>query len=51
MEAVSGFCLYCDHKHRGVSQCNYCDCNWNNIREDNMFKKIWKKIKNLVFGI
>ena len=46
MEAVSGFCLYCDHKHRGIPQCNYCDCNWDNIQEDNMFKRIWKKIKS-----
>ena len=46
MEAVSGFCLYCDHKHRGISQCNYCECNWDNVQEDNMFKRIWKKIKS-----
>jgi len=49
MEAVNGFCLYCEHKHRGVSQCNYCDCNWDNIQgdntqEDNMIKKLIKWI-------
>ena len=46
MEAIGGFCLYCEHKHRGISQCNYCDCDWDKIQEGNMLKKIWKKIKS-----
>jgi|GEM_PF-2603761 hypothetical protein len=45
MESIDGFCLSCEHKHRSVSQCSYCDCNWDNTMEDNMIKKIWAKIK------
>ena len=48
MEAVNGFYLYCEHKHRGVSQCNYCDCNWDNIQEDNMIKKLIKWVWNII---
>jgi hypothetical protein len=40
MERIDGFCLNCEHKHRGISQCSYCDCNWGNTTEENMIKKI-----------
>jgi hypothetical protein len=47
MENDSGFCIDCSHKHRGIAQCNYCDCNWTLVlEEDNMLKKIWNKIKS-----
>jgi len=46
-ENESGFCIICSHKHRGLPQCSYCDCNWN-VKEDNMVKKtikwIWKVV-------
>ena len=49
MENSSGFCLDCNHKHRGIALCKYCDCDWNVVKvileEDNMLKRIWKKIK------
>ena len=48
MENDSGFCLDCSHKHRGLSLCAYCDCNWQINREDNMIKKIVKWIWNIV---
>ncbi len=48
MEAISGFCLSCEHKHRGVSQCSYCDCNWDNLTEDNMIKKLIKWVWNII---
>ena len=48
-EKESGFCIICLHKHRGKSQCNYCDCNWNTLKEeDNMVKKLVKWIWNIV---
>jgi hypothetical protein len=46
-ENESGFCIICLHKHRGLPQCSYCDCNWN-VREDNMVKKILQKIKDII---
>ena len=46
-ENESGFCIICLHKHRGLPQCSYCDCNWN-VREDNMIKKILQKIKDII---
>ena len=46
-ENESGFCIICLHKHRGLPQCSYCDCNWN-VREDNMAKKILQKIKDII---
>ena len=46
-ENESGFCIICLHKHRGLPQCSYCDCNWN-VREDNMVKKILQKIKDIL---
>ena len=47
MENDSGFCLDCNHKHRGISLCKYCDCDWTLVlKEDNMLKKIWQKIKD-----
>ena len=46
-ENESGFCIICSHKHRGLPQCSYCDCNWN-VREDNMIKKILQKIKDII---
>ena len=46
-ENESGFCIICSHKHRGLPQCSYCDCNWN-VKEDNMVKKtikwVWKVV-------
>jgi hypothetical protein len=42
-ENESGFCIICSHKHRGLPQCSYCDCNWN-VRED----KILQKIKDII---
>ena len=46
-ENESGFCIICLHKHRGLPQCSYCNCNWN-VREDNMVKKILQKIKDII---
>ena len=46
-ENESGFCIICSHKHRGLPQCSYCNCNWN-VREDNMVKKILQKIKDII---
>ena len=50
MENDSGFCLDCSHKHRGIAQCNYCDCDWSIpkivLEKDNMLKKLWRKIKD-----
>ena len=49
MENDSGFCIDCSHKHRGIAQCNYCDCDWSIpkiVLEDSMLKKIWNKIKS-----
>ena len=49
MENSAGFCLTCNHKHRGISLCKYCDCDWTLLlEEDNMLKKIWKKIKSWI---
>ena len=51
----SGFCLNCSHKHRGVSTCNYCECNWDApVKQtgDKMikwFKKQWQKFIDWVF--
>ena len=46
-ENESGFCIICLHKHRGLPQCSYCDCNWN-VRDDYMVKKILQKIKDII---
>jgi len=50
MENDSGFCLDCNHKHRGIDLCKYCGCDWSIpkivLEEDNMLKKIWNKIKS-----
>jgi len=45
----NGICIDCGHRHRGIAQCSFCDCVWETIKlvEDNMIKKIWKKIKEL----
>ena len=49
MENNAGFCLTCSHKHRGISLCKYCDCDWTlRLEEDNMLKKLWKKFKDLI---
>ena len=49
MENEGGFCLDCNHKHRGIAVCSYCDCNWTlRLEEDNMLKKLWKKFKDLI---
>jgi len=47
INVVNGICTDCGHRHRGIAQCNFCDCVWETIKivEDNMIKKIWKKIK------
>ncbi len=47
-ENESGFCIICSHKHRGLPQCSYCDCNWN-VKEDNMVKKTIKWIWKVLF--
>ena len=49
MENSAGFCLDCNHKHRGIALCKYCDCDLTPlvITEDNMLKRIWKKIKSI----
>ena len=46
-ENESGFCIICSHKHRGLPQCSYCDCNWN-VKEANMVKKFLKQIWKIV---
>ena len=40
-------CELCNHPHRGAIQCRLCDCDLTPlvITEDNMLKRIWKKIK------
>jgi len=48
MEGIDGFCLDCNHKHRGITQCNYCDCNWESSKEDNMIKKLIKWVWNII---
>ena len=53
MEDLSGFCSSCNHKHRGVAQCKYCDCSWETVIEKteesmNIIKKIWNKIKSWI---
>jgi hypothetical protein len=55
MENQSGFCLICNHKHRGVSLCNYCECNWDvSTKKEgetmiNWIKKQWQKFIDWVF--
>ena len=48
MENEGGFCIVCDHKHRGVDQCSYCDCTWQSTEEDDMVKKIIRWVWNII---
>ena len=44
----NGICS-CGHRHRGIPECKFCDCVLMGplkLVEDNMFKRIWKKIKS-----
>ena len=45
-------CDYCGHPHRGLLKCAVVDCDCDLtvlvIGEDNMLKKIWKKIKSWI---
>ena len=44
----NGICS-CGHRHRGIPECKFCDCVLMGplkLVEDNMFKKIWEKIKS-----
>ena len=48
INVVNGICMDCGHRHRGIAKCSFCDCVWETIKlvEENMIKKIWKKIKS-----
>ncbi len=48
INVVNGICMDCGHRHRGVAKCSFCDCVWETIKlvEENMIKKLWKKIKS-----
>ena len=43
-------CVDCGHRHRGVIECNYCDCGHTPLimTEDNMVKKIIKWIWKVI---
>ena len=55
IENESGFCLNCSHKHRGISKCNYCECDWDiSIKQEGetmikWIKKQWQKFIDWVF--
>ena len=45
-------CNLCGHAHRGAMLCSICECNLEPLvlKEDNMLKRIWKKIKSWFWG-
>jgi len=49
---INTICYDCGHRHRGVAQCKFCDCCWEQplILEDSKMKKLWDKFVAWLFS-
>lgn len=45
---MSSICKDCGHRHRGIAECNFCDCVWETVTLDdkwvNAIKAWFKKL-------
>ena len=52
METSNIGCDFCGHPHNGLLKCAVIDCDCDltafEIGEENMLKKLWKKIKSWI---
>ena len=47
---MSSICKDCGHRHRGIAECNFCDCVWETVTLDDKWVnavKAW--FKKLIF--